>query len=223
MYHRIGGTDASMGPVARGLTVAPDDFAAEMAWLHDAGYAAIGQHDLFAALELGAPLPPHPVLITFDDGYRNVLYHAAPVLHRLGMHATAYVITGRIGRGDPVFLTWQQLAHLEAMGIEIGSHTVSHRDLTRLADSEAMRELLASRRALEAHLHHPVQWLAYPIGAQDARVRGLAQQAGYALAVTTLPGVRQDAAAPFALRRLRVLDTTGVAGLAALLGRVSPA
>ena len=72
---------------------------------------------------------------------------------------------------------------------------------------------------LEKHLGHPVQWFAYPAGAEDARVVELARRAGYVLAVTTQPGADQDArATPLELHRYEVLDSTGVAGVAALLG-----
>ena len=58
----------------------------------------------------------------------------------------------------------------------------------------------------------------FPFGRYDGRVEQLARRAGYVLATTTQPGVRQSARAPLALRRLRVLDSTGVTGLAAMLG-----
>jgi len=63
-----------------------------------------------------------------------------------------------------------------------------------------------------------VQWFAYPAGRFDSRTEALVRQAGYVLAVTTQPGSTQDARAPFALHRYEVLDTTGVRGLASILG-----
>ena len=117
-----------------------------------------------------------------------------------------------------MFLTWHLLRALERDGVEIGSHTITHRDLTSLSDSEAFRELVQSRRTFERRLGHPVRWLAYPFGAYDARIERLARRAGYVLAVTTEYGVVQSARRPLALSRLRILDSTGVAGLAAMLG-----
>ena len=136
------------------------------------------------------------------------------------MQATAYVITDRIVNGDRTFLSWGLLRRLERRGIEIGSHSVSHADLTQLGDREALRELVRSRRVLEGRLHHPVQWFAYPFGAYDERVERLARRAGYVLAVTTEQGTLQSARQPLALRRLRILDTTGVRGLASMLESV---
>jgi peptidoglycan/xylan/chitin deacetylase (PgdA/CDA1 family) len=214
MYHRV---NAAPPPSQRPLTVHPADFARQMRWLKQHGYRTITQRELSDALFLGKRLGPKPILITFDDGYSDVFHKALPVLKRLDMRAMAYVISGRTLRSDTVFLTWHLLRALERDGVEIGSHTVEHRDLTSLSDGEALRELVQSRRAFERRLGHPVQWLAYPYGAYDSRIERLARRAGYVLAVTTEHGVVQSARRPLALRRLRILDSTGVSGLAAML------
>jgi peptidoglycan/xylan/chitin deacetylase (PgdA/CDA1 family) len=217
MYHRINVVTARTLAISRRLTVAPAVFAEQLAWLDRHGYQTITQRQLLEALSCRGALPSRPVMLTFDDGYADVFLRASTEIARLGMHATAYVITGRISAGDPSFLTWPLLRALEQRGIEIGSHSVSHRDLTTLSDRELRVELLAARRGLERRLGHPVAWLAYPFGAYDARVVAFAREAGYRLAVTTDPGAAQSGKHPFELRRLRVLDSTGVAGLAAML------
>lgn len=217
MYHRVDLLKPSLPPITHRLTVDPGDFARQMRWLVAHRFHTVTQEQVYAALEHGRRLPSRPVLITFDDGYRDVLGRAAPVLERLHLRATAFVVTGRISGPDPSFLTWGDLLSLERDGVEIGSHTVSHRELTLLASAEVQQELRDSRAALEAHLHRKVRWLAYPAGREDARVVALTREAGYLLAYTTKPGTTQSRDAPLELRRLEVLDTTGVAGLAALL------
>jgi peptidoglycan/xylan/chitin deacetylase (PgdA/CDA1 family) len=221
MYHRVGVVNAGEPPITQRLTVAPSVFAAQLEWLQAEGFHAITQQQLFAALERGAPLPHRPILITFDDGYRDVLWNAAPLLRRLHMPATAYVITGRISGPDPSFLTWPELLRLQRRGFDIGSHTVHHVELTLVPPTTAFAELEASRRTLERHLGHPVQWFAYPAGAFDAAVVRLVARAGYVLAVTTKPGDAQSATAPLTLHRYEILGSTGVAGLQALLASVN--
>jgi peptidoglycan/xylan/chitin deacetylase (PgdA/CDA1 family) len=218
MYHRVNVVTPSTPAVSRGLTVHPVDFARQMTWLKRQGYRTITQRELFGALMCGRPLGPRPIMITFDDGYRDNFFKASPVLARLGMRATAYVVSGRISGRDPSFLTWPLLHALEKRGIEIGSHTVAHHDMTCLSDAQMLEDLTSSRRALERKLGHRVPWLAYPFGAYNERVERLTRQAGYLLAVTTQAGTVQSARQPFALPRLRILDSTGVRGLAALLG-----
>ena len=129
MYHRVRTSPPGTPEITRGLTVAAADFAAQMRWLKSHGYHAVSQQQVFDALERGAPLPRKPVAITFDDGYEDVLLNAAPVLARLHMPATAYVITERITGPEDFFLRWPELRQLERRGVAIGSHTVSHPDL----------------------------------------------------------------------------------------------
>jgi peptidoglycan/xylan/chitin deacetylase (PgdA/CDA1 family) len=217
MYHRVAPLTQSLPAITRALTVTPQDFAAQMRWLVSHGYHAVTQRQTFDALEHSAPLPTKPIMITFDDGYRDVLSNAAPVLARLHMPATAYVISGRISSSDPSFLTWDDLRALERAGISIGSHTVHHLELPLLPAATAYAELVKSRDTLQQHLGHPVQWFAYPSGRTNSASERLVAEAGYVLAVTTHQGALQRADAPFALRRYRILGTTGVTGLAALL------
>jgi len=218
MYHRIDLLKPSLPAITLRLTVAPGDFAAQMEWLKRHGYHAITQLQAFGALEHGDPLPSKPIMITFDDGYRDVFGKASPVLERLNMPATAYVITDRISGPDPSFLTWGDLRALEQRGVAIGSHTVTHTELTLLSDTEALGELRVSRAALQSHLGHPVQWFAYPAGAENVHIVALVRKAGYVLAVTTHPGAVQDAEHPLELHRYEILDSTGAGGLASILG-----
>ena len=215
-YHRVSARPTA-SEVTRALTVSPQEFAAEMTWLHDAGFHAVTEGQLLGAFALGLPLPPRPIMITFDDGYRDVLWNAAPVLHRLHMPATAYVIVDRIGT-DSSFLTWGELGRLERLGFDIGSHTVHHVDLTAVPPATVRAELVDSRRELERGLGRSVYWLSYPLGRFDPAVAAAARRAGYLLAVTEVPGVRQTS--PLALHRFEILDSTGLRGLKTLLASV---
>ena len=216
MYHLVGPHQPSDHGYTLALTVSTAQFRAEMDWLHSDGFHAISMQTLYDALEGGAPLPPKPVVITFDDGYRDVLWNAAPILYRLHMPATAFVITGRISGRDSSFLTWPELRLLERRGFTIGSHTVHHLELTLLDREEAMYELVVSREALQHHLHRNVWWFAYPAGRFNARVVALVARAGYRLAASTLSGNVQRM--PLVLHRDEILATTGVRGLEALVG-----
>ncbi|NUR74791.1 MAG: polysaccharide deacetylase family protein [Thermoleophilia bacterium] len=219
LYHRIDFLRPSLPPITRRLTVDPGDFARQMSWLQEHGFHTLTQEQLLEALSRDAALPSRPILITFDDGYRDVLGKASHVLMGLGFRGTDYVISGRLSGEDSSFLTVPELRVLEQRGIEIGSHTVTHAPLAELGNAEALAQLVSSRRMLEEALGHAVPWLAYPYGSYDDRVVALAAQAGYRLAVTMRPGACQSSSRPLELERLEVLDSTGVDGLAALLSR----
>jgi peptidoglycan/xylan/chitin deacetylase (PgdA/CDA1 family) len=215
MYHRVGGFPSSAPAITRALTVSRSDFAAQMRWLHRSGYHAVTQGQVLGAQLLGLRLPRRPVLITFDDGYRDVLWNAAPLLHRLRMPATMYVITDRVDGADPSFLTWPELRHLERLGFDIGSHTVHHVDLTLEPPEALASELVDSKRTLEHRLGRAVPWFAYPAGRFDRSVAAAVGRAGYLLAVTTQPGSVQSNR--LELHRYEVLSSTGGNGLKALL------
>ena len=142
MYHRIGRIGPELASITQRLSVTPGEFAAQMRWLKRNNFHAVTQEQAFAALERGATLPSRPIMITFDDGYRDVLFNAAPVLKRLRMRATAYVITSRISGADVSFLSWAMLHALEQDGIEIGSHTVHHAEIPSLSDPAGLQELI---------------------------------------------------------------------------------
>ena len=220
MYHRIAVLAGDEPAITVALTVDPGEFTLEMQWLKDNGFTSITQMQLYEALGVGNPLPDKPVLITFDDGYRGIATTAAPIMTRVGMVGTAYVITDRIAqlkKTAPTWLTWPQLRTLEQRGWDIGSHTVSHTEIPHMSHEAALTTLRASRFALEKHLGHPVQWFCYPAGSVNAAAVADVKEAGYVLATTTQSGVEHSAADPLQLSRIRVANDTGVRGLAAAL------
>jgi peptidoglycan/xylan/chitin deacetylase (PgdA/CDA1 family) len=216
LYHRVGALPTASDPYPR-LTIRPRVFDAQMEWLKRHGFHAISARRLFDALHRGMSLPRRPVLITFDDGYADVLWNAEPILNRLHMPATVFVITDRVDGLDPSFLHWRELRDLERDGFTIGSHTVHHLDLATLPRADAWVELARSRATLRRHLGTPVDWFAYPAGDTDRAVIRLVRRAGYLLAFTERPGSIQSSHEPFLLHRDEIRRGAGLASFAALL------
>lgn len=104
-------------------TVTPAMFATQMRLLHDAGYTTITATQLNSWLH-GGKLPPHPVLLTFDDGVEGVWQAADPILARYNQHAMAFIITGFVGTRQPYYMNWPEITALAASGRwDIESHT----------------------------------------------------------------------------------------------------
>ena len=133
--------------------------------------------------------------VTFDDAYRE-LRRVLPDLTQLGLSVTVFACTGFADDGRPLdvpeltertrtfqdevqTMNWNELRESASMGVDIGSHTVSHPHLTQLGDSELKRELEESKERIEDELRRPCRFLAYPYGEQDSRVRAAARTAGY--------------------------------------------
>ncbi|MCW3843495.1 polysaccharide deacetylase family protein [Micromonospora yasonensis] len=215
----------SVGDVRRDNTlrwsVSPGDFDEQMALIRECGRTPMTVSGYATVLRGLAPLPPRPVLITFDDGFPDLAEAALPVLRRHRLTATAYVIVARVGAApspdrDPS-LDWDQLRELRTHGVEIGSHSRSHPALDCLRPAQLHQEVAASRQALEDGIGAPVGSFAYPYGYHSNAVRTAVRAAGYSSAC----GVKNALSHPdddvFAIARVLIERDTGVAGIGALL------
>ena len=197
----------------RGLWVTPEQFARQIEWLRQKGYQALDLDSVREALLGAGALPDRWVCITFDDGFRDNLLHAAPVLRSAGFRAACFVITGSIRLGPPKgepgeYLSAPELIDLQRSGVDIGSHTATHPRLTKLDNSAAEAELRDSRLALATILGSPPRWLAYPHGSFSPRIASIAREAGYAGAVSTIRDNRLKPDQLFWLPRVMVMDDT---------------
>ena len=148
------------------------------------------------------------VVITFDDGYVNVLRHGIEPLAKNGFRAIQFLVAGLIGKRNEwdiaageapePMMDVGQVREWLAAGHDIGSHTLSHPWLTRLPRTQAQEEITASRKKLEDLFGRPIRHFCYPYGDWNNSVRDLVEAAGYATACTTNAGI--NAARRFALR-----------------------
>ncbi len=215
MFHHIGDPPPGADRLRRELTVPASDLDAMLGYLKQAGFTPVTETQLFQALYGSQPLPAKPVMLTFDDGYSDVYEVARPILEKYGDPATFYIITDKVG--TPEYMGWEQIEELGREGMDIGSHTLDHLDLTTLSAASLDNELKGSSQALSQRLGHPIYWFCYPSGKVNAVVERALGQSGYLLATTTWNGVHQSSDAPFELTRLRMRPETGLAGLKELL------
>jgi peptidoglycan/xylan/chitin deacetylase (PgdA/CDA1 family) len=177
-------------------------------------YHVVSLDEFLTATREQRELPDKSVVLTFEDGVRNFLTVAAPLLQERGFPATNFVITGETNASqrpemnhkwqpadDRTFLSWQDIDELAQAGIQFGSHTCSHAKLTELSPAEAEKELTESHAALGSRVSQNHFPLSYPYGQVSDRIRQLAQQAGYSCGMTTLAGVNDLQSDLFALRR----------------------
>lgn len=217
MYHYISVPPEDADAYRQDLSVTPENFRAQMAYLATAGYTPISLYDLNRALRWGTPLPTRPVVLTFDDGYRDFYENAFPVLRELGFTATVFVITGRLDEGDPAYLTWAQARELAAAGIDIESHTKDHPSLVG-RDAEFLHyQIKGSLESIEAHLGRPAHLFCYPAGRWDETVLALLPEYDVWLAVVTEGGIEHTTDGVHLLRRVRISGDTDLETFAALL------
>ena len=131
---------------------------------------------------------PRDLAITFDDGWKSILTFAAPVLREYQIPSTLFVATGLVDNPSDWhrsrMLTWDEIAELSKMGMEIGSHSISHPDFRTIDDERIINELNASRITLKSRLDLEIDCFAIPFGQSKnwtAFAQSAALQAGYEL------------------------------------------
>jgi peptidoglycan/xylan/chitin deacetylase (PgdA/CDA1 family) len=215
MYHKV--NDRPENPISVPIGL----FDEQMAVLGELGYEVVSLEAVLDHVAGLRPLPPGAVLITFDDGYRDILENALPVLRRHGYPAVIFVPIGYLDDARPLpheehlaaqglvnrTLNWDELPELEAGGIRVESHGISHRPLADLDVDEAAREITLSKLRLEERLGRPVRAFAYVKGS-EAHYRpvhlSLLKQAGYEIAFTSVSGGNRRQMEPLRLHRYNI-------------------
>lgn len=210
LYHAIG----SDVPGARyGLSVPAASFAAQMRWLREeSGLTVLPLADAVELLSSGGV--DHAIVsLTFDDGYRDALAVAAPILERYRLPFTVFVVSGFLSRppAPRLYLDSASLRDLAAAaGASIGSHGRRHRALTRLDERGLDEELRESASELATVLGARPLSLSYPYGAVNATVARRAAEAGFRIGGTSLAGVNRAGAAPLRLHRTEIVAQDGL-------------
>jgi peptidoglycan/xylan/chitin deacetylase (PgdA/CDA1 family) len=214
-------------PLAR-FCVTPERFERQLAFLKRHGYVSISLERWLSALaDKDGIIEGRAVALTFDDGYRDFLTEAWPLLQKYGFLATVFVVAEFVGAkaewdaayGEPSpLLTWDEMRILANEGVTFGVHSASHPYFTRLATRNVIEEGRRSRARLEAELGREVTIMSYPFGHNDIRVRLAMAACGYRCAVTTEPGRSRLGDNPMALPRQEVCGDDDLDAFAAKLG-----
>lgn len=210
MYHYISVPPPDADIYRRDLSVTPDNFAAQMDYLEAQGYHPIKLSDLSDYLLNGKPLPPKPIVLTFDDGYLDNYQNALPILKKHKFPATFFIITQFAEERRPNYMNWDQIEELAIEGMEIGSHTMDHPDLRRRTTAFLETQIAGSKLMIESRIGTPVTSFCYPSSTYDAKTIGVLRSDGYLAAVTETSGVYQSTNSIYELRRIRVRGSYAV-------------
>jgi peptidoglycan/xylan/chitin deacetylase (PgdA/CDA1 family) len=215
MYHKVNDLPNNR------MSMPVERFDEQMAQLREFGYRVVDLDAVLAHYGRGEPLPDGAVLITFDDGYRDNLLNAAPVLAKHGYPAVQFVPIAYVGDTQPLpherylaahgvhnpTVDWDEIRELERYGVRIESHGISHKPLAELEIDEAAREIAISKLELERRLGRPVRAFSYVKGSEaDYKPvhPSLVKQAGYDIAFTAVSGANSPRSDPLQLRRYNV-------------------
>ena len=219
MYHRV--ADVPRSSPGWWLAVPRGEFVAQVEHLAGCGWRGVALRQLAGALAGGEPLPPRTFVLTFDDGARDVVEHALPVLAERGWGATLFVSSALVGgRGEfgEELASWETLRETAGAGFEIGSHGARHERLAGLGDARLEEEISGSRATIAERIGSAPESFAYPFGSFDARTMAAVERAGYTAAVSTELGTRHRPELRWRLRRVAVFPGLGGAALERRMG-----
>lgn len=187
VYHYVEFVRDPKDTIRKSLNIIPPIFEEQMVTLKNAGYNFITAAELGQYLDGKKQLPSRPIILTFDDGYGDFYTDVFPILKKYNIAATAYIISG--GLDHPNYMTTGQLKEIAESGlVEVGAHTVHHKNLKSIPADEAKSEIEKSREELENLLGIKVVSFAYPYGGFNDEVAHIVQKAGFTNAVTTKGG-----------------------------------
>jgi len=148
------------------------------------------------------------IAITFDDGYKDILYNAAPVLIERGFSFTVFVTPKLLEYASGIYLNTNDLRQLSKLpGVTIGSHGMSHQKLTFLNMDDLCAELRDSALRIEDIIGKKVDLISYPHGKTDRRVMDAVQEAGYRLGAGSRFGINVERTDPMFLRRTEIWNS----------------
>ncbi len=212
LYHSVGKVDPRD---SLGIRTDEGKFFDQMRSLKEGGYSVLALRDAVSLIIEDGEIPKKAVAITFDDGYKDNILTAAPVLERFGFFATFFMTTSYIGtvKTSPkrAWQSWEcmeagDLCELIKRGHDIGSHAVSHVDLTGLDENARKEELKESKEKLEGLIKRRVDLFSYPYGCFDVDLARAVKEEGYSAACTIISGANGGGSDPYRLKRTEILN-----------------
>ena len=217
MYHII---DNPLASQEKKYCCTPANFEKQMRFLRTSKYVPVNLGQFVDALNGECSCPENSVVVTFDDGFDNMIDKALPVLQKYEIPATVFVLSDRINdindwmhvRGFPRrrLLSKSQLLELKDVGVCIGSHTRTHERLTVISKDRIDDEIGSSKKILEDILGSEVTLFAYPYGLFNEEVKAAVERAGYRAACSTRSGFNRLNIDRYALRRIEVYGTDSI-------------
>ncbi len=180
VYHRIVSDETSLENIPVG---GRPYCLSEQKFLEQLNYLLNHEYEGISVSEISGINHKKVIVITFDDGFESDYIFAFRELGKMNFRATFYIVTDCVGRKG--YMNWTQIKELHHKGMEIGSHSVSHRCLLDLDRNEISRELRQSKKEIEDRLGLKVESFSIPFGFASQKIIEMAFEVGYETVCTS--------------------------------------
>jgi len=216
LYHDIDGKGA--------FSVDSATLRKHFEFFRDNNIKVVPLSDFLSRMDNPKPYDGRVLVITFDDGYKSMYTKLMPLVDEFHYPITLFVYTDNVREKAEKAITWDELRELQAHGIDIQSHTLSHPDLLKLSAegtassrSQIFREIYFSRRIIEARMGKPVGYLAFPFGRYDLDIVRCAMDAGYTRVFSTDYGSNVVTRNNYSIRRHHIKRNYTINDLAEII------
>jgi peptidoglycan/xylan/chitin deacetylase (PgdA/CDA1 family) len=179
--------------------VPPSLLEDQLKWLKENGYTGVVAKDVYEYVKNGKPLPPKPVMLSFDDNDDNQFTNARPLLQKYGFNATFFVMTVTIDKEN--YMTSEQLVQMDKEGFDLQPHTWDHYTVVNYSDEDFVKQLKEPKETLETLLGHETPFFAYPFGLYDTRAEEQLVKYGYKGAFRLRDILDEDVAPEYSMKR----------------------
>ena len=210
MYHYVSEPPPGSDIYRTDLSVSPNSFRQQMAFLSENGYTPVDLYTLSLAIVNQATLPEKPVILTFDDGYLDMYDHVFPVLQEYGFTGTFFIISDYIDQEREGYMTWDMVTEMAQAGHRIESHSKTHPDLSQKSRDGLIYEILGAQETIAAHTGARPRYFCYPGGTYNDETIAVLKELDYWGAVTTQNGTWHGFDDRFEWRRVRIRNTTTI-------------
>lgn len=206
MYHMIGDIKDN------DAVLAESHLREQMQYLKDHDYHPISLEQLYDYVAHDKPVPVRPVVLTFDDGYKDTYTIVMPMMKEYGFKAVVFIPTYDADQGTR--LTWQEIKAMKDSGMEIASHSYHHERLSSKSTADMENEIAMSQKELKDQLGITNEFFCYPYGREHPEVETAMKKAGIKMAFTMNPGWAKYGDDPFAINRIWIGNSVELANFA---------
>ena len=202
LYHYVEYVKDAKDTIRKSLSITPFVLDQQIKTLKDAGYTFMTASEVADVIDGKSKIPGKPIVLSFDDGYRDFYTDVLPILKKYNVKATLYIIYNFLDQENYLY-KWQVDEIIETKLVEIGSHTLNHMYLKGTNQGMVTDEIVTSKSEIEKTFNIKVNSFAYPYGAYNDFAAQQVETSKYTNAVTTDLGIIANKDNLFELKRIR--------------------